>query len=382
MTDTLQMTNENAIYLDNAASTPVESDVLDFFKSSSLKYYANQESVHSAGYIVRCKLEEAAEKLSALTTGSSSASALWTNSGTDSINTALSLDIFRKGNIVMAQTEHPALREAALRFAGNPALVRFVEVSKEGEIDLPGLADAIDKNTALVAVHHVQNETGRIQDLIKIREIIDSKKTNALFLSDTVQSACKLDIPWDEARLDFALVSGHKIGAPSGGAVICRDKSIFSMLRKVRDERYMTGRVNPPDALTLAFAAERLVSLRDSCNENILSLSTRLREKLSGFSGKAQLSIPAAFSSPYITHFTVSGHQGAVLARMLSKNGVMVSSGSACMAESKLPSKTLLAMGMKREKAFSAIRASFWTNTTAQDVDAFAGALKSALANY
>lgn len=376
------MGNDKNIYLDNAAATPVDIDVLDFFRYSCLKYYANQEAAHDAGYSVREELEKAAKRILKIITVRPEKNRLfWTNSGTDSINAVLALPQFSKGNIVTTKAEHPALLQAIFRAAGQDR-TKFAHISENGGIDAEHLSELIDEKTSLVAFHHVQNETGRIQDLIEIRKILNRRKSKALFLADTVQSAFKFSIPWDEAGLDFAFASGHKTGAPSGGAVICRQESLYEELKKIRDKRYMLGRANPPDCLSLAFAAEKIAAERENILKKIKELSNYLRNSLTERFPEVQISIPIEKSSPFITHFTVGNCQGAVLVRMLSQKGVMISSGSACMAESPDASKSLLAMGMSKERAFSALRVSLWKNTEKKDINIFLDSLENVLKNY
>jgi cysteine desulfurase len=373
---------EKNIYLDNAAATPVDANVMDFFRYSCLKHYANQEASHDAGYAVRRELEKAAGKLLKTITGNPEKNCLfWTNSGTDSINAVLALPQFSQGNIITTKAEHPALLEAISRAAG-PERTKFAEIGGDGGINFESLSNLIDEKTSLVALHHVQSETGRVQDLIKIREILNTKNSKALFFADTVQSAFKMELPWEKAGLDFALVSGHKMGAPSGGAVICRDRKLCEELKKTRDKRYLIARADPPSCLSLAFAAERFAAERDNIFEKAKELSNHLRNGLREIFKEATITVPEENSSPFIVHFTVKNCQGAVLVRMLSQEGLMISSGSACMAESPDASKTLLAMGMDKAKAFSALRVSFWKNTEIKDIDCFLDSLSKVLKNY
>jgi cysteine desulfurase len=375
------MGNDINIYLDNAAATPIDSDVMDFFNASCRKHYANQEAIHYAGYAVRKELEKAERIiLNALTEKPEKNSLLWTNSGTDSINAALALPQFSRGNIITTKAEHPALLQAVLRCAGKNN-TRFAPLSEDGGIDMEKLSKLIDKNTSLIAIHHAQSETGRIQDLTKIREILDRAKSKALFLADTVQSACKIQIPWEEARLDLALISGHKIGAPAGGAVISRKGKIYEGLKKIRDERYLISRTAPAESLTLAHAAEKL-SADKQIQEKASELSKYLREKISERFPELSLTIKPENSSPFITHLTTGARQGAALVRMLSEKGIMLSSGSACMAESPKPSEALLAMGMSRIKAYSALRISIWKDSKAESIEIFLDCLKDVLENY
>jgi cysteine desulfurase len=174
------------IYLDNAAAAAPEKAVIDFFASAAMSCYANQEAIHQQAYAVRQKLEAAENDLAAALTGDSSAKVIWGNSGTDLFNLFSHATMLHKGNIVTT-LEHPAL-QAALKRTGTE--LRIVPLLN-GKVDLEELGRLADRNTVLVAIHHVQSETGVVQDLPGIRKVINGCAPQALFFSDTIQSAGK-----------------------------------------------------------------------------------------------------------------------------------------------------------------------------------------------
>ncbi len=375
------------IYLDNAAAAAPEKAIIDVFAAAAMDCYANQEAIHQQAYAVRQKLEAAAGDLALALTGDPSAKVVWGNSGTDLFNLFSHATMLRKGNIVTT-LEHPAL-QAALKRTG--AELRTAPLLN-GKVDLEELGIIADRNTVLVAIHHVQSETGVVQDLTGIRKIIDGCAPQALFFSDTIQSAGKLPIPWKDAGLDIISVSGHKLGTPGGAALILRAgkdstrKNLAEFFDRSRNREYLAGRPEPAVMLTLAHSVKTCAVERDQVLATVRTMNLELRKYLAGLelAGKRKIrfTVPPEDASPFILHITLPGYEGAVLVRMLSEQGVTVSSGSACSAESNLPSPALTAMKYNKKDAFSALRISFWRNNSSNDIQRFADALKAVISDY
>lgn len=330
------------IYLDNAAATPVEPALMDFYREQTTRYFANQESGHALAYEARKALEKAAVEVTEIITGGQEAYVYWGSSATALFN--LVGGFFDKGKIAATPDEHPAL-SAVMQRTGLPI-----------HYGIP------DETTTLAVIGHVQSETGFIRDLVKAREAAPQ----AVLWCDTVQSAGKLAIPWREAKIDIAFCSSHKIGAPGGALLICRSRQLYEYLTALRKEQYLDGRMEPALCLTLAEALKRAWNNIDKHCQR----AEALRDKIIDAWADRQLpngqrlivTVEPRSSSPFILHLTVSGYQAAVLVRMLSAHGIYVSSGSACQAETNEPSKAMLALGFSRQEAYSGMRLSFWNN--------------------
>ncbi|MFA7230366.1 MAG: aminotransferase class V-fold PLP-dependent enzyme [Victivallaceae bacterium] len=372
------------IYFDNAAAAMPDSNVLSFFSNAAADNFANQEATHQLAYDVRQKLLNAAKILSKTLTGHDDHHVFWSNSGTDVFNTLSSVKQFSRGNIVTTELEHPALL-AALKRSG--AELRLAK-TENGLISLASLTELLDEKTVLMAVHHVQSETGIIQPLAEIGRIVKENSPQALFMSDTIQSAGKLPLPWQEAQLDIIPVSGHKLGAPGGAALVIRKylTELNACLKSCRSEQYLTGRPEPAQMLTLAYAVEIAGKQMQASAAKAADIKKHIREELEKISLRGGKKIiftsPPENSSPYILHFLIPGYQGAVLARMLSEQNIYFSSGSACQAESNKPSPALTAMGYGKSDAYSGIRLSFWQNNTLDQAKLFVDAFKQALKDY
>ncbi|OGV36218.1 MAG: hypothetical protein A2020_12520 [Lentisphaerae bacterium GWF2_45_14] len=367
------------VYLDNAASSPPARHLLDEYSRLLLRYYGNSESVHAAGKESKELQDESARLLARTITGNEkNAFVQWTCSGTESANTALSLPRFKKGVIVTTQAEHPSILAAAGRTG---AEIRFAAISSDGGIDMESLAGLLDSSVNLVALHHVQSETGRLQDIKAVSQIIREKAPRAVFLLDTIQSLCKIPVSVGGDGPGIILLSGYKIGSPAGGAVICAP-AFADEFRKLRSEAHLVPRVPAAMTAILARQVEELYEEKDAILARVSGIAAQLRNSLETLDFECTPTVPVEKASPFIVHARFPGHEGAVLARMLSARGVIVSAGSACSAESGGPSRALTAMGLSEKDAYSALRISLWTQNTQPDIDQFITALKESLKDY
>lgn len=372
-------------YFDNAAAAPVPEKYLTRLQELSRKYYANQEALGAGGINAVKALREAEEKLCESLLGERCEShVLWTNSGTEALRAAIEMTALKHpggGEILYSAGEHPSLR-SAIESLPEKFGKREVSLQKNGLLDPDHLSELLSPKTILVALHHVHPETGVIQDLAAIRKTVDKKNSKALLLADTIQSACKLNIPWNEARLDFAALSGQKIGALSGSALFYRKHDFEKTARSLRNPLHSLGRVPPPLALALSeFACDLAVGQKKN-EHHAAELKALLFNKLQKKLGSQILqTVPNSISSPYILHLLVQGCQGAILCRSLASQGISVAPGSACESETNEPSKVLVAMGLKKH-AYEALRISFYHQNTADETSVFADKLIHAIHHY
>jgi len=377
-----------AIQLDAAAAAPVDPETLAAFSSFALRFGANQEG---AGLLSREAAQEvsgASVRLAKALLQDPLAGVLWANTGTDALLAAVeACGAVRKGAVVTSDGEHPALTKALERLCAASGRPLFkVRLAEDGTVNLNSLKSLLTPETAIVALHHVQSETGAVQDLKAIRAVMDEAAPKALFVSDTTQSACKIPIPWKEARIDFASASGSKIGAPAGAALLYRDsqdKLVGKVLKAMRSSEHRLGRCAPAACLALAFAAERLAPSIAKRLEEAAKVKEAFKAEIEkALPGKIRFNASGATASPYILHMLVRGLQGATLVRMLADKGYGVAAGSACEAEAPEPSKVLLTMGVKKSEAYSALRLSFWSGNSPSEAPAFAEALAACVKAY
>ena len=374
------------IYLDNASSVPCEKHILERFAFLASEYFANQESLSCHGRKSAKAVKEAEEKIFTLLSADR-----WEMGGIVSGNTGSSvlaasihaLGSFLNGGVVTSPGEHASVLCALKRTS---ALYRFpvyyCPVGRSGELDLNYLKDLLKKEKiALAAFHHIQSETGCIQDLVSIRKVLDEYSPKTLFLADTVQSAGKYPLLWNEANLDLAFVSGQKIGCTGGGCVLYRKKlaKIFSALR---GSTHLPGRCIPAHILLLAEILEKLVPEMEANRSKMENLKRLLLEKIKENDIPFIPALPPEKTSSYILHCITSPYQGAILTRMLSEKNISAAPGSACESETGEVSRILKSMGIGKNDLYNVLRLSFWHHNTEEEIRFLAPVLKECIVKY
>jgi len=377
---------QNYIYLDNAAAMCIDKEMLVRFSQYALEYFPNPEAEHDAGRDCRTEITKAAELLSKTLTGTDKYSVFWTNSATEAMNLVFSFSAMFQQTVITSKSEHASFENPINKI--NNCEIRRIKIKPTGLFDLIDLEKKLDNTVSAVALHYVQNETGAVQNICAIRELINKKAPKAILISDTVQAIGKIDIPWQEADINVGFVGAHKLGLISGGAIIFkmpdkRQNSVFSnFLTQLRSPEHLLGRIDPPVALTLADTISECERKKQTHLEKIKFLNSLLRKKLIDTGIDIQFLLSADVSSPYIVSFLLPPYQGQVLVRMLSEKGVMVSEGSACKAASKEISNALRSMGVSIENAYSVLRISFGFQSDESDVNAFVSSLMEVLKSY
>lgn len=373
------------LYFDNAASCRPFDWALERFAAVARDTFGNQEAAGAFGLRAAGTVKEASARLAAAI--APGAGVLWCNSGTEALAAAVRTHCMSHPGteIVTTKAEHPALKQALRYFAAHHDLtIRYAEIGRNGMIRMESLASLLNPHTSLLAVHHVNAETGAVQDLKALRRELDRLAPKARFLADTTQSVCKIAVPWQEAGLDLITLSGCKIGAPCGAALLWRDtpdRQLSKGLHALRGQHHAVGRCIPAAAAVIAEVAERLIPELSGRAEHAAAIRNTIRSSIPASSGVID-TIPADLASPYILHLIFPHHQGAVLVRILESEGISAAAGSACMAETPTPSETLTAMGYGKTLAFGALRLSFWDDTGAEETEHFKKVFNQALKNY
>ncbi|HYI42607.1 MAG TPA: aminotransferase class V-fold PLP-dependent enzyme [Sphingomicrobium sp.] len=340
----------NRIYLDHAATTPVLPQAREAI-AEAMKYWANPSSPHSEGRKARAVLEAARETIKRtldwrhdviFTSGASEAVAI------------VAARAKVEGRVVGA-TEHAVVPHEM----GKKASV--LPVHPSGLIDMDALRKAIAAAPALVAVQHVNNETGVIQPLEEIADVVRS--AGSLLLADCAQSAGKLPLP----DADFAAVSAHKLGGPPGvGALLIRDLATLEPVGG-QERGYRRGTEDAPAAAGFAAALESRVFA--NAMPRVAELRRRLDQGVTAVGG-----VVIAEDSPRVSNIGAVALPGASQASLLVQfdlAGFAVSAGSACSSGKMKESTVLAAMGVGADLASSFLRISFGPETSEADIDAF-----------
>lgn len=371
------------IYLDAAASTPLDPRVREAMLPYIDVKYGNPSSIHSFGKELKVTLEECREKIAAFLKCKPK-ELFFTSGGTENNNFAIKsliLTNLSKSNkkIVTTTIEHPSVYETVLylqeRFG---VLVEFIK-PENGVIPIDRVLDACDEATLLVSVMHSNNETGNINDIGLLKQKLQD---NIYIHSDTTQSIGKLPINLNALGVDFASVSGHKIYAPKGvGALYVNERvKIDKYMHGGSQERNMRGGTeNLPGIVGLAKAIEILEQELEEDIKHYQFLKNYLIKRL-GELDFVSVNTQIDKSLPNIVNFTINSnkpaYEGEILLIKLDLKNIAVSSGSACSSGSVKPSRVLIEMGLSEAQAKSSLRVSFHRWTREEDIDKLIEALK------
>jgi cysteine desulfurase len=379
------------IYLDNAATTRVDSRVIEAMMPYYDRSFGNASSVHSYGRQTKVLLEDARETLAKFI-GAKPSEIYFTSGGTEANNFAikgLAFQNFGKRNhIISTKIEHSSVLDT-LEYIKNRFgfQITFVPVNKFGQIDLQFLNDSIKDQTFLISIMHSNNELGVINDVSKIAEIIGERRI--VLHTDSVQSIGKTKFNVSEIGCTTAAMSAHKIYGPKGtGALfIKRDTAIDKLIHGGMQERDRRGGTeNIPAIAGFKKAIEILSAEMGSDIEHYRKLKNYFVGKLkSEFSERIiinslenESSLPNIVNISFNTDLTVRpGRTVRSMDRIdadtllikLDLQGIAVSSGSACTSGSIKPSHVLKAIGYDDETAKSSLRISFGRENTEEDVD-------------
>lgn len=362
------------VYLDNAATTQVDPQVIEAMRESLTEFWGNPSSAHESGSKAKRRLEEARVQI-ALLMQCFPDEVYFTSGGTEADNWAVMgvLDYFRgkKSHFITVATEHHAVIETAewLEKRGNP--VTILSVNKEGVLDPEQVRDAISDETALVSVMYVNNELGTIQDIPRIGDIC--REAGVLFHSDCVQSFGKLPLDFKTMNCDLAAISSHKIHGPKGvGALIIKRGTKLSArtIGGGQERGLRTGTENTPGIIGFGKAAELARLSLDDEMVRIRSMRDRLEQRILNEIPDTVVNGSRRHRSSAPLNVSFKNCDGEALLIALDRKGFCVSTGSACSSGATGASHVLMALGMTMEDARASLRISFGRFNSDSDVDA------------
>ena len=365
----MEHTHGGAVYLDHAATTPVDERVLEALLPFLREEFGNPSSVHRLGQRARRALEEARERLAAAV-GARPRDVVFTSGATEADNQALfGVMGSRPGGLVVGATEHPAVLTAAKRLAEAGRDVLFLAPRPDGALALEALAAALAEQatrggTALVALMLVNNETGVLTDAAAVAELAHAH--GALYLCDAVQGLGVEPVSLAATGADLLTLSAHKVNGPKGvGALVLREGlELPPLLAGGEQERgHRPGTHNLAAIAGFGVAAELAVAAQPAERERLARLQARFEAEASRLPG---VSVNGAGAPRSVKHsnLRIEGADGETLLMLLDEAGVYASAGSACSAGSLDPSHVLLAMGLSRAQAKASLRFSFGRTTS------------------
>ena len=373
------------VYLDHAATTPLDPEVFEVMKPYLLEEYGNASSVHQLGRQARVAMEEARERVAACL-GTEPSEIVFTSGGTEADNLALKGVLQEASSsgapagLVTSAAEHEAVLRPAERLAEQGHPVEILTPDDHGAVSPAQVEAALDDRTALVSLMHTNNEIGVRTDIPAVAEVCHDR--DVLLHCDAVQAAGLHPLNVDDLGVDLLSMSGHKFYGPKGvGVLYVRNGvDLGPLVEGGSQERERRGGTeNVPAAIGLAEALERAVEEAEERSTRLSRLQQRLVHGLDdAVPGPYVLNTPIEDTSvaPHVVNVafppdpsTEEPLDGEMLILNLDMQGVLVSAGSACTSGALEPSHVLTAIGLDRPTASAAVRFSLGAQTTEEDIE-------------
>lgn len=373
------------IYLDNNATTPIDKRV--YIKQCEIlnRYYANPSSLYPIGITMNNLIQLARAKIANLINADLQRGdkIIFTSCATESNNHIFNSFLMPNPigkHIIVSAVEHPSVLNTAKYYEKLGCQVSYIGVDKNGNLNENELLNSIKENTVLVSIMYVNSETGIINNISRIVNLIKEKNANIVFHTDAVQAVGKLPIDVKELNIDLLTISGHKFYAPKGvGALYIRSGiNVSPFLRGGHQEDNLrAGTENTASIVAMGEAAE---IVKKNLTTNQHTCVQKLRDK---FEKEIKKSFPDSIifgeNSKRVGNTSNIGFKnvnGVELVLKLANKDICVSSGTACNSKSTSPSNVLMAMNAPKEY-ISSIRISLSYETTENDIQNLLIALKS-----
>lgn len=361
------------IYLDHAATTPTDPEVVQAMLPYFTDAYGNPSSIHSLGQETKAATGEARDRIAALI-GAHSDEIVFTSGGTEADNFALKglayASQYRGNHIVTTSIEHHAVLESCKFLEKQGFEVTYLPVDKHGLVDPEAVKKAITDKTMLVSVMHANNEIGTIEPISEIGKITHER--GVYFHTDAVQTLGHTPVNVDDLGVDLLSMSAHKLSGPKGiGALYIRKGTRISpfMLGGAQERGRRASTENVPAIVGFGKAVElaeeemgeemtRLTSLRDELVRGLFERVDHIH-----LNGHPSLRLPNN------VNITVEFAEGESMAISLDLEGIAVSTGSACSSDALEPSHVLLALGVPGEMSHCSLRFTLGRGTSREDID-------------
>ena len=373
-------------YLDNSATTKADPQVVQVVSKVMLEDFGNPSSKHMKGVDAEQYVKEAkaviAKSLKCL-----EKEIVFTSGGTESNNMAIigsALANKRKGmHIITSSVEHASVKEPFLYLEELGFRVTFLPVDHNGIVNVDALKEALDDETILVSVMHVNNELGAVEPIEEIGHIVKDFNPSIVYHVDAIQSYGKYRIVPKKLNIDLLSVSGHKIHAPKGtGFIYIKDKTKIKPIIYGGGQQsgMRSGTDNVPGIAGLSKAVSLIYNEHfDEKIEKLYEVKDYCVAELSKLSGVTVNGKTGRDSAPHIVSASFEDVRAEVLLHALEEKNIYVSSGSACSSNRPGLSSTLVAAGIDKKLLDSTIRFSFCYETTIDEIKYTIDALKELL---
>jgi cysteine desulfurase len=388
---------KDRIYLDYAASTPVDPRVLKIMQPYFSRSFGNPGSLHSFGQEGIAAVDDAREVVADIL-GVNFRQILFTGSATEANNLALRGAMKAAGSrikepkILISSTEHESVEETARMLFEEGAEVVRIPVDKEGRVDVEALMRAVDRRTVLVSVMFANNETGTLNDIPAIGAALARVRAEyggiyPLFHTDAVQAFQYLPCRPDDLGADLMTLSAHKVCGPKGvGVLYVRDLTQLTPVLQGGGQEFglRSGTENVPLIVGAAEAFRLAGEVREKEVKRMRGLTELFWQGLGSLRKKMKLNgvdIDGEGRIPNVLNIRLASVSAEQLLTELDLRGVAASAGSACASRSHAPSRVLKAMGLAEEDIRSSIRVSLGRFTQPADIRRAVSVLKKIITN-
>jgi len=359
------------VYMDHAATTPVDPEVLQAMLPYFCEKCGNASSLHADGKEAKDAIEDSRRSVASLI-GAKEDEIFFTSGGTESDNLAI-LGTARKmkeGRIITSSIEHFAVLQPCRYLEDRGFAVIRTGVDEYGVVDPSDIENNITKDTILITVMHANNEIGTIEDIKEIGKI--AHDADVPFHTDAVQSFGKIPIDVKEMNIDMLSISSHKLHGPKGvGAIFIRDGIDIEPLvfGGGHEKGIRSGTENVPGIVGLGKACEIAKKRMNNDSRNVSDMRDRLIKGLSENIPRAFLNGQPERRLPNNVNFRFFGVLGESLVKALDEYGISVSAASACSSRDAETSHVLSAIGLGVEDARSSVRLTIGRENTRDDID-------------
>ena len=371
------------LYFDNAATTKVKEEVLNEMLPYFTEQYGNASSAYSIGRNNKKAIENARKNVADLI-GAKPKEIYFTSGGSESDNTALKGFLYAnkdKGNhIITSKIEHPAILESCKTLEKQGYRITYLDVDKNGIIDLNQLRKYINKQTILVSIMFANNEIGTIEPIEEIVKITHAN--NIVFHTDCVQAVGNIEIDVQKMGIDMLSLSGHKFYGPKGiGALYVKEGIKFNRYIDGghQEKNKRAGTENVPAIIGLGKAAELAKDNLPHHKEHLQELRDYYIEQIKNTIPDAKLNGSLEYRLPGNANFSFKGIEGNAILYDLDLKKICVSTGSACSSGDSTPSHVLKSIGLEEEWINGAIRTTFSDENTKEEIDILVNSIKESI---
>ncbi|MBF7016856.1 cysteine desulfurase family protein [Staphylococcus durrellii] len=361
------------IYLDNAATTKPNQDVLDTFLKVNQTLYFNPSSPHKAGVQAEQLLIQAKYQINTLLSLNNNYDIVFTSGATESNNIALQGIAKKKKmfapEIITSVLEHPSVLEVVRELGNQGFVIKYVGIQSDGRIDLEQLKSLMSDKVGLVTCMHVNNIMGQVQPIAEIGRIVN-EYPKAHFHVDAVQAIGK--IPLCLKGVHSMSMSGHKFNGLKGqGVLLVKNVHQIEPIMQGGGQELgiRSGTINLPINISIVKAIKYAVQNQPQLHQKLRSFNSDLRKFVDEYKG-VYINSPDD-AAPHILNIAFSGVKGEVLVNAFSKFDVMLSTTSACASKKAELNEVLLGMNIPKSNIEGSIRLSLGVNTTSNDIATF-----------